>query len=70
MNTQIYIEPKGSHLLKEDSWKEEFMSEIEDKHIITNLLADNFKIIGMPFFNEENRVVEFGEAIDEFANKI
>ncbi len=46
------------------------MSEIEDKHIITNLLADNFKIIGMPFFNEENRVVEFGEAIDEFANKI
>ncbi len=69
-NSQVYIEPKGSHLLKEDSWKEAFMSSIEDEHTIRTSLADEFKIIGMPFFNEEKRKEEFGQAMDLFISKI
>lgn len=29
---QGYIEPKGTHLLEQDSWKEEFSLQIEDIH--------------------------------------
>ena len=28
---QSYVEPKGTHLLEQDSWKEEFSLEIEKK---------------------------------------
>lgn len=27
---QIYVEPKGSHLLEEESWKEDFSLQIEE----------------------------------------
>jgi len=50
---QLFIEPKGPHLLKTDQWKEEFLKEIEANHQLP-ILAENesYKLIGMPFFNE------------------
>ena len=68
---QVYAEPKGSNLLLEDKWKEEFMEQlVEDA--ITNPLFDygnNYKIIGLPFYNEEYKKSEFEEAINVWLNE-
>lgn len=69
-NSQVYIEPKGNNLLKEDKWKENFLAKIEGEHKITGLFVDDFRIVGLPFFNEANRIIEFTKAIDEFISKI
>lgn len=67
---QAYIEPKGSQLLLQDAWKEKFLSEIKDKHQINNLLCNDYTILGLPFFNQENRIAEFSKAIDELVNQL
>lgn len=67
---QGYVEPKGSHLLEEDTWKEQFSLQIEDEHTIGGLFTDGYKIIGFPFFNQENRMAEFEEAIDVWIHKL
>lgn len=59
---QGYVEPKSSHLLEEDAWKEQFSLQIEDEHTI--------KIIGFLFFNQENRMAEFEETIDDWIDKL
>lgn len=72
-NSQIYqgyIEPKGSHLLYEDSWKEEFSLQIEENHQVKGLVVDNYKILGFPFFNSESRVEMFEKAVEDFINKL
>jgi len=65
---QLFIETKGSHLLVEDRWKEEFLKEIE-KNYELQTLAENkdFKLIGMPFYNEDLRKADF---IKEFNEKL
>lgn len=62
---QIFIEPKGSHLLEEDSWKEEFLLDIKNKFEL-EILAENerYKILGLPFYNEGSRNI-FLEKFDE-----
>ena len=54
---QLFIEPKGTHLLKADQWKEDFLKEIEDDYEL-QILAENedYKIIGMPFYNEDYKI--------------
>lgn len=62
---QIFIEPKGSHLMQKDSWKESFLLEIESSGIPVKTLVDdnNYKIIGFPFFNRAERLSQFNEAM-------
>ena len=62
---QIFIEPKGSHLILKDSWKEQFLLEIENEGIPVKTLIDdnNYKIIGFPFFNKAERQAQFNEAM-------
>ena len=67
---QSYVEPKGTHLLEQDSWKEEFSLEIEKNAIPVGLFSQNYKIIGLPFFNNENRIEEFEESVKSFLDKI
>ena len=67
---QGYVEPKGSHLLEEDAWKEQFSLQIEDEHTIGGLFTDGYKIIGLPFFNQENRMAEFEAAVDTWINRL
>ena len=64
---QLFIESKGDGLLIQDKWKEDFLKEIESNYK-TEVLTENeeFKIIGMPFFNEGKK---FG-FIDEFNKKL
>lgn len=67
---QGYVEPKGGHLLEEDAWKEQFSLQIEDKYTIGDLFTESYKIIGFPFFNQENRMSEFEAAVDKFISKL
>ena len=62
---QIFIEPKGSHLIEKDSWKEEFLLQIEESGRPVKTLIDdnNYKIVGFPFFNVADRQAQFNEAI-------
>lgn len=65
---QGYVEPKGNQLLDNDAWKEDFSMQIEKEHSVTGLFADDYKIIGFPFFNNDNRMEEFEEAINRFVD--
>jgi type III restriction enzyme len=63
---QIFIEPKGNHLLKEDKWKEQFLLRLKEEHEIDQLWkGEDYTIWGMPFYNEANRIQRFQ---DEFSN--
>lgn len=69
---QIYAEPKGSHLLLNDSWKEEFLLSINDESKIDNVFngGNNYKVIGLPFFNKTERIKEFDKAINNLIDNI
>ena len=63
---QGYVEPKGNQLLDNDAWKEVFSMQIEKEHSIKGLFADDYKLIGFPFFNNDHRMEEFEEAINKW----
>ena len=67
---QGYVEPKGNHLLEQDFWKEDFSLQIEENHTTEGILVEDYKIIGFPFFNKENRMEEFEVAINKWLEKI
>ena len=60
---QIYIEPKGDHLLGIDKWKEDFLLRIEQEGIpVKKYVDDNsYRIFGLPFYNQNYRKNEFDE---------
>jgi len=62
LSFQLFVEPKGQHLLKTDQWKEDFLKEIESRFVIVDLVeADKYKLVGLPFYNETMRKQEFTE---------
>lgn len=60
---QVFIEPKGTHLVETDKWKEDFLLEIEGTAIPRKVYVDDndYKIWGFHFFNQEIRHAEFDE---------
>ena len=62
---QIYIEPKGGHLLDKDKWKEEFLLKIESQGVpVKKYVDDNrYRILGLPFFNRDFKMEEFSEKV-------
>lgn len=58
---QVFIEPKGTHLIEKDSWKEDFLLQLESNAISVTKFTDNnkYKIWGFHFFNRDERSVEF-----------
>ncbi len=53
---QLFIEPKGKQLEEGEIWKEEFLSEIKQEAEIVNLFEnDQYKIFGLPFFQESKK---------------
>ncbi|CDR30236.1 Uncharacterized protein conserved in bacteria [Acholeplasma oculi] len=67
---QIFVEPKGDHLLLQDEWKENFLREIYSKNIEHYVFLDNsrYKIWGLPFYNENNTLQQFEEALKSITN--
>lgn len=54
-NLQIFIEPKGENLRKQDAWKEEFLLEIKTMADIQwSTRANDYNVWGIPFFTEQN----------------
>jgi len=65
---QIFIEPKGGHLIKQDEWKDNFLKQLIKEHKIEQLWNNKLFIIwGLPFFNETETKPEFEQ---EFNNLI
>lgn len=63
---QIFIEPKGGHLLKTDEWKESFLKVLKEEHRIEQLWEGKEYIIwGMPFYNEVERKADFEKAFEK-----
>lgn len=59
----VFVEPKGTHLIDSDKWKEDFLLELKEKAIPTVTFVDDnkYKIWGFHFFNTECRSVEFAD---------
>ena len=51
--SQLFIEPKGEHLLMNDEWKGQLLGEIEEKAKIEIYQSKNYRLIGMPLYNKE-----------------
>jgi type III restriction enzyme len=65
MHYQVFIEPKGSHLLKADEWKEKFLMAIKDTFEVEQLFSNRTHVVwGMPFYNSVDRMPEFDAAFD------
>lgn len=66
---QLFIEPKGAHLLTEDKWKEDFLKEIEQEYslpVLTMYESKEFKLYGLPFYNERLTKAEFENSFSQF----
>lgn len=54
---QLFLEPKGKHLLEHDKWKSEFLEKIKEKYknkILKFSKSQKYKLIGIPFYNSES----------------
>lgn len=51
---QVFIEPKGNHLVSTDKWKEEFLKEIRLAGKSIPIHTDTYLITAVPFYNYEN----------------
>ncbi len=54
MTFQLFIEPKGSHLIGQDKWKEDFLKEIRAEQKTFKIHTDTYLITGVPFYNYSN----------------
>ena len=67
---QVFIEPKGSHLIKNDKWKEDFLLQLKSNAVAKKVFVDdnNYRIWGLHFFNREKRDKEFRKDFEELAS--
>lgn len=65
ISLQVFIEPKGDHLLAHDQWKESFLTEIKNRGRAALLTESNeYLIWGMPFYNKATEE-KFAEAFEQ-----
>ncbi len=64
---QVFIEPKGRHLVGYDKWKEEFLEEIRKEQKTIQIAADKYLITGVPFYNNANEN-EFKKTLESALN--
>jgi type III restriction enzyme len=51
---QVFIEPKGAHLIGNDKWKDDFLREIREKERTLKIHTDSYVITAVPFYNYES----------------
>jgi type III restriction enzyme len=54
MTYQVFIEPKGEHLVAYDKWKEDFLKEIRAEQKTIKIHTDTYLITAVPFYNYAN----------------
>lgn len=65
MHYQVFIEPKGGHLIKADEWKQQFLLRIKDEFTVDKLFNNKSYIVwGLPFYNQ-NLEANFSNSFDE-----
>ena len=65
LHYQIFIEPKGGHLEKNDSWKDAFLEAITVEYGKDKILqkdTPHYRLIGLPFFTDNQENGEFTES--------
>jgi type III restriction enzyme len=62
---QVFIEPKGKHLAKEDKWKEDFLQQLREDNKTFEFNTDHYLITGLPFYNtlQENEFSKTMESV-------
>ena len=65
---QVFIEPKGNHLIIYDNWKNEFLKKIGNDKGVINIDSDKYLITAVPFYNYENEN-EFKKALENTLNE-
>lgn len=64
-NIQVFIEPKGENLRKQDAWKEEFLLEIKEMaEVRWSTRVNDYNVWGVPFYTEQNNKT-FYDAFDK-----
>ena len=63
---QIFIEPKGEHLMLKDKWKEDFLENLRNQanQKILKIYTNQYIITGVPFYNSKNEN-EFSEHLQK-----
>ncbi|VDZ22056.1 DEAD/DEAH box helicase family protein [Staphylococcus saprophyticus] len=52
---QVFVEPKGQHLLLNDKWKEQFMLSLNERDDIEVLAEDeNVRLVGLCFYSDDS----------------
>jgi len=63
---QVFIEPKGGHLVENDAWKEDFLLGLKANHHIDQVWqGKEFIAWGLPFYNHQARKAEFVPAFEK-----
>ena len=66
MHYQVFVEPKGTYLLKADEWKEKFLVSIKEHFQVEQLFSNKKYVVwGLPFYNSTERMPEFEEAFEK-----
>lgn len=69
LSFQLFIEPKGQHLIKADQWKQDFLEEIKDHFQIAGLFETHkYRLIGLPFYNEALKKQQFQKEFKDILN--
>ena len=63
---QVFLEPKGDDRIKEDTWKESMLSEINDPHKIVIDSDANVRLVGIKFFADSQR----HEFVQDFQDRL
>lgn len=67
---QVFVEPKGQHLLRTDEWKERFLCALKDGGHIEQLMENRQYILwGLPFFNQTEKMPEFEAAVTDLLDQ-
>jgi len=63
---QVFIEPKGGHLVENDAWKQDFLLDLKANHHIDQVWqGKEFIAWGLPFYNNESKKAEFVPAFEQ-----
>lgn len=63
---QVFIEPKGGHLVENDAWKQDFLLDLKANHHIDQVWqGKEFIAWGLPFYNHQARKAEFVPAFEK-----
>ncbi len=64
---QVFIEPKGRHLILHDQWKQDFLKQLKEEKVHLEIITDHYIITGVEFYNYDNEN-EFTNSLNEVLN--